>query len=204
MMTRRTAGTPTANSNNKGPGSAQQTNRNKVQGRPGTGMPSNTQLTLFPSLAPSHCTFFLAVRSAAEDRRASTPALPGRKKTGGRPPATHVHAAPASMDDGSDVEVPGPATASQDRNPPAVTRVHKQSQVSSKPTPARRSVPTSHRVVPDDSDEEDAIEEDTTEPGQEDEDEDDIYGGIDGAVGDALENEVRQLSHWHVFQLYIS
>jgi hypothetical protein len=130
------------------------------------------------------------VRSAAEDRRASTPALPGRKKTGGRPPATRVHAAPASMDDGSDVDVPGPATASQDCNPPAVTRAHRQAQVSSKSTSARRSVPASHRVVPDDSDEEDPIEEDITEPGQEDEDEDDIYGGVDGAVADALGNEV--------------
>jgi hypothetical protein len=132
------------------------------------------------------------VRSAAEERRASTPVPPSRKKTGGpgrpRPPATRVYAAPVAMDDGSEVDLP--ATPSQDRNPPAVTHARRQAQAPNKSTSARRSVHTSHRIVPDD--EEEVIEEDITD--QEDEDEDDIYGGVDGAaVGDALGKEVRQL-----------
>src|ERR1700733_9167560 len=187
MMTRRSVGTPMANPNNKGPGKSQQTtgNRNKAtRRRPGTGKPSNIQLATFPS--PPHrpfFTFFIVVCSAAEDHPESTPAPPGRKKTGG-PPPMRVHAAPVVMDDGSDIDMP--ATASQDRNPPVVTHTHRQTQALNKSTSYRRSVRTSHRVVPDD---------------EEEEDEEDIYGGVDG---DVLGNEVRQLSHWHIFQVYVS
>ena len=197
-MTRRTAGNPTANLSNKGPGKPQQTNRNNVQKRPGTGKPSahascafstSTELTFF--------TLFLVVRSTAEDRPASTSAPPGCKKTGGRPPVTHVHAAPIIMDDGSDVDVP--ATANQDRNLPAVTHTCRQAQVLKKSTTARQGVHASHRAVVDD--EEEVIEQDIITD-QEDEDEDNIY---DGATGDALGNEVGQLSRWHVVQvLYMS
>jgi hypothetical protein len=111
-----------------------------------------------------------------------------------------VHAAPVVMDDGSDVDMP--ATASQDRNPPVVTHARRQTQALNKSASYRRqSVRTSRRVVPDD--EEEVVEEAITD--QEDEDEDDIYGGVDSAAaGDALGNEVRQLSHWHVFQVYVS
>ena len=99
------------------------------------------------------------------------------------------------MNDGSDADVP--ATASQHRNPPSVTHARRQPQVPNKSTSARRSVHTSQRAVPDDEEE---VVEDITD--QEDEDEDDIYGGFDGAVGDALGNEVGELFHWHVFHVY--
>ncbi len=191
-MTRRTVGTLTANSNNKGLGRSQQINCNKAQRRPGTGKPSNIQLTHFPP-PPLHLTelfyFLFMAHSAAEDHPVSTPAPPSHKKTGasGRPPATQVHAAPVAMNDESDVDVP--ATASQDCNP------HRQAQALNKSTSARRSVQTSHRAVPDD--EEEVIEENITDQ----EDEDNIYEGVDGAT---LGNDVGQLSHWHVFQIYVS
>lgn len=126
------------------------------------------------------------MRSAAGNPPASTPALPGRKKAGGRPPITRVHAAPVAMDDGSDVDVP--ATASQDGNPSEVTHIRRQAQAPNKSATARKSVYTSHRTVPDDEEEPEEAVEDITD--QENEDEDDIYGGIDSAVGDALRNEV--------------
>ena len=138
------------------------------------------------------------MRPTAEDRPASTPALQSRKKTDGQPPAMHVHAAPRVMDDGSDMDMS--ATASQVRNPPAVTHARRQAQAIAlnKSTASRR---TSHRVVPDDEGEEN--EEDITD--QEDENEDDIYGGVDSAASNALENEVGELSHWPVFQIvYVS
>lgn len=101
------------------------------------------------------------------------------------------------MDDESDVDMP--ATASQVRNPPAVTHAHRQAQAPNKSISAHRSVYTSRRVVPDD--EEEAVEEGITD---QEEDEEDIYGGIDGAAGDALENEVGWLSHWcDLFQIYV-
>jgi hypothetical protein len=99
------------------------------------------------------------------------------------------------MDDESDADVPAPATASQDGNPPAITHSHRQAQVPNKSSTARRNVRTSRRIVPDDEEEE--VTEDGTD--QEDEDEEDIYGGLDGAADDALGNEVGQLFHWHVF-----
>lgn len=57
-MTRRTAGAPKASSNNKGP---QQTNRNKMQKRAGTGKLSDIQLALFAhqrAWSPPHRTSF--------------------------------------------------------------------------------------------------------------------------------------------------
>jgi hypothetical protein len=104
------------------------------------------------------------------------------------------------MDDESDADVPASATASQDGNPPAVTHSHRQAQpaqVPNKSSSARRNVRTSRRIVPDDE-EEDVIE-DGTDQEDELEDEEDIYGGLDGAADDALGNEVGQLFHWHVF-----
>jgi hypothetical protein len=93
------------------------------------------------------------------------------------------------MDDESDVDRDVPATASQDRNP------RRQAQVPNKSTSARQSVQTSRRAVPDD--EEDVIEEDITDQ----EDEDNIYEGVDSAT---LENDVGQVSRWVVFQIYVS
>jgi hypothetical protein len=58
-MTRRTAGTPTVNPNNKVPGKPQQTNRNKAQRRPGTSKPSNIQLMRFPPPPLCLTTLFL-------------------------------------------------------------------------------------------------------------------------------------------------
>lgn len=111
-MTRRTAGTPMANPNNEDPGKSQQTadNRNKVQRRSGTGKHLNIRLALSP-LGPLRLTllfllFFLAARSAAEDRPVSTAAPPSHKKTSGRPPATRAYTTPVAMDDGSAVDVP--------------------------------------------------------------------------------------------------
>ena len=203
-MTRRTRGNPTANPSNKDPGNLQQANRNKAQRRPRTGKPSNIQL--LPFFSPPHCpfffkTFFLAVRSAAENHPASTPAPPGRKKTGGRPPIARVHAAPVSMDDESDVSESMPATAGQDCTPPAVTYTRRQAQAPNKSTSARQSVRTSYRTVPDDEEEE--IEEDITDEEGEDEGVN-IYGGFDGAVGDALGNEVGRHFRWHVFQVSVN
>jgi hypothetical protein len=182
-----------ANPNNKGPGKSQQTtrNRNTAQKRPETSKPLNIELVLFFSSA-SQCFppfFFLVARPAAKDRPASTPAPSSRKKTGGssRQPATRVHAAPINMDDGSDVD--GPATASQDCSPPMVNHTRRQSQVPKTSVSSYRRVHAGRRV-PDDEEEE-VIEEDKTD--QENEDEDDIYGGVDGAVGNALGNEVGRL-----------
>ena len=45
------------------------------------------------------------------------------------------------------------------------------------------------------------MEEDLTNYKDKGEDEDNIYGGIDGAT---LGNEVWQLSHWREFQVYVS
>ena len=108
------------------------------------------------------------------------------------------------MDDGSDVDAA--AATSQVRNPlAAVTHAQRQAQASNKLTSAHRSAHMSRRVVPDD--EEDTDEEAKTDKEDEDEDEDkddNIYGGIDGDAGDALRKEVQPLSHWHVFQVYIS
>lgn len=100
-----------------------------------------------------------------------------------------VHAAPIAMDDGSDADMP--ATASQDRNPPVVTCARRQVQVPKKSTSARQKV-QSHRTVPDD--EEEVTEEDITDQEDKESDEEDIYGGFDGAVGDALGKEVGCLS----------
>lgn len=180
MLTRRTAKPKTTGSEN-----SQQTNPNKptVQKRPATGKPSNIQLALPPGSALLF-THFLVARSAVEDHHASTSASLSRKKIGGRrTPTSHVHdAPPVPMDDGSGVDVP--AIASQDHNLP-VAHARRQAQALNRSTSAN----TSLRVVPDD--------EDLT-------DEDDIYGGIEGDVGDALRSEVRRLSHRHVFQVYIS
>jgi hypothetical protein len=101
------------------------------------------------------------------------------------------------MDDGSEADVP--ATASQDRNPPSVTHTRRQAQSLNKSTPVHRSAHTSYRAVPDDKEE---VVEDLTD--REDKDEDDIYGGFNGAVGDALGNEVGKLFYWHVFQIYVN
>jgi len=97
---------------------------------------------------------------------------------GGRPPITRVHAAPAVMDDGSDMDMP--ATASQDHNPQAVTHTCRQSQAPNKSTSAHQHVQTSHCAVPDD--EEEVIDEDILSD-QEGKDEDDIYGIDSAALG---------------------
>lgn len=146
----------------------------------------------FPQVSALFLTYFLVARSAVEDCGASTSAPPSHKKTRRRrTPASHVYdAPPVAVDDESGVNVP--ATASQDHNLP-VSHARRQAQALNNSTSVRQSVHTSHRVVPDD-------EEDLTDLT----DEDDIYGGIQGDVGAARRSEVRQLSHWHVFQVYIN
>jgi hypothetical protein len=134
--------------------------------------------------------FFSVARPAAEAHPASTrapPAPPSHKKTGGSSRhATRIHAAPVDMDDGSDAD--SPAAASQDHSPSAVTHTRKQVQAPKMSMSSYRCVHAG-REVPDD--EEEVMEEDKTD--QEDKDEDDIYGGVSSAVGDALGNEVGWL-----------
>ncbi len=100
------------------------------------------------------------------------------------------------MDDESDVDVL--VTESWDSDPPEVTHTCRQVQAPNKSTSACQNVHSSHWVVPDDKEE--VIDEDRTE----DKDEEGIYGGFNGPIGDALGNKVGLLSHWHVFQVYIN